>query len=163
MREHAPEPIRVDPAGHVLPLRAGHAPAREIQFHQVEGLAVGRNITFADLKGTLTAFARRMFGPQVRTRFRAVALPVHRALGRDGRGVLRVRRHGLPGVQAHRLAGDPGQRDGAPEVLRNGGYDPAQFSGFAFGMGPERITMLQARHRRHPLLLGNDLRFLEQF
>jgi phenylalanyl-tRNA synthetase alpha chain len=70
---------------------------------------------------------------------------------------------GLPGVQVHRLAGDSGLRHGAPGVLRNGGYDPERYTGFAFGMGPERIAMLKYGIDDIRQFWANDLRFLEQF
>ncbi len=162
MRERAPAPIRV-----VLPgmcYRYEQVSARsEIQFNQVEGLAVGRHITFGDLKGTLTAFARRFFNPDVRTRFRAAHFPftepsaemdVECFVCRGSRcavckytGWLEVLGSGM----VH------------PTVLANGGYDPAEFSGFAFGMGPERITMLKHRIEDIRAFWSNDLRFLEQF
>ena len=135
----------------------------EIQFHQVEGLAVGRHITMADLKGTLTAFAHALFGPKVRTRFRVGSLPVHRAVDRDGRRLLRLRRQGLPGVQADRLAGDHGLRHGAPGRAAERRLRPGEFTGFAFGMGPQRITMLMHAIDDIRYFWANDLRFLEQF
>ena len=162
MHEVAPEPIRV-----ILPgmcYRYEQVSARkDSQFNQVEGLAVGHNITMGDLKGTLTDFARRMFGNTVRTRFRASHFPFTEPSAEmdiecflcagegcgvcSGTGWLEILGCGM----VH------------PVVLRNGGYDPEIFSGYAFGMGPERIAML--RHRiddiRH--FWANDLRFLEQF
>jgi phenylalanyl-tRNA synthetase alpha chain len=162
MREQAPNPIRV-----ILPgmcFRYEQISARkEIQFNQVEGLAVGRSITFGDLKGTLTDFARRMFGAQVRTRFRASHFPFTEPSAEmdvecflcagkgctvcSGSGWLEILGCGM----VH------------PVVLRNGGYDPAEFSGFAFGMGPERIAMLRYHIEDIRYFWANDLRFLEQF
>jgi phenylalanyl-tRNA synthetase alpha chain len=134
-----------------------------IQFTQVEGLAVGENITFGDLKGTLSDFARRMFGQDVRTRFRASHFPFTEpsaemdvecfVCGGDGcnickyAGWLEILGSGM----VH------------PVVLRNGGYDPEKYTGFAFGMGPERITMLRHRINDIRYFWANDLRFLEQF
>lgn len=162
MRQYAPEPIRV-----ILPgmcYRYEQVSARkDTQFNQVEGLAVGRNITFGDLKGTLTDFARRMFGENVRTRFRASHFPFTEPSAEmdiecficggagcsvcGGSGWLEILGSGM----VH------------PVVLRNGGYDPQIYSGFAFGMGPERITMLKHRIEDIRHLWMNDLRFLEQF
>jgi phenylalanyl-tRNA synthetase alpha chain len=162
MRELAPNPIRV-----ILPgmcFRYEQISARkEIQFNQVEGLAIGSQITFGDLKGTLTDFARRMFGQQVRTRFRASHFPFTEPSAEmdvecflcagkgcnvcSGSGWLEILGCGM----VH------------PIVLRNGGYDPAHFSGFAFGMGPERIAMLRYRIEDIRYFWANDLRFLEQF
>jgi phenylalanyl-tRNA synthetase alpha chain len=162
MRERAPEPIRV-----ILPgmcYRYEQITARaEIQFNQVEGLAVGHHITFADLKGTLNSFARRMFGEQVRTRFRATHFPFTEPSAEmdiecficDGEGCPVCRRTGWLEILGCGMV--------HPIVLRNGGYDPAVFTGFAFGMGPERITMLKHGIDDIRYFWGNDLRFLEQF
>ncbi|HVN55121.1 MAG TPA: phenylalanine--tRNA ligase subunit alpha [Anaerolineaceae bacterium] len=162
MREFCPEPIRV-----ILPgmcYRYEQISARkDIQFTQVEGLAVGEHITFGDLKGTLTNFARRFFGQNVRTRFRASHFPFTEPSAEmdvecfvcggkgcnvcGGSGWLEILGSGM----VH------------PTVLRNGGYDPEKVSGFAFGMGPERVTMLRYRIEDIRYLWANDLRFLEQF
>src|SRR3990170_1209120 len=162
MRERAPEPIRV-----ILPgmcYRYEQITARsEIQFNQVEGLAVGRNITFADLKGTLNAFARRLYGQDVKTRLRAGHFPFTEPSAEmdiecfvcggigctvcKGTGWLEILGSGM----VH------------PTVLENGGYDPGVFSGFAFGMGPERITMNLHRIDDIRYFWSNDMRFLEQF
>jgi phenylalanyl-tRNA synthetase alpha chain len=162
MRERAPEPIRV-----ILPgmcYRYEQITARsEIQFNQVEGLAVGRNITFADLKGTLNAFARRLYGQDVKTRLRAGHFPFTEPSAEmdiecfvcggigcavcKGTGWLEILGSGM----VH------------PTVLENGGYDPSVFSGFAFGMGPERITMNLHRIDDIRYFWSNDMRFLEQF
>jgi phenylalanyl-tRNA synthetase alpha chain len=162
MRERAPEPIRV-----ILPgmcYRYEQITARaEFQFNQVEGLAVGHHITFADLKGTLNAFARRMFGEHVRTRFRAAHFPFTEPSAEmdiecficDGDGCSVCKRTGWLEILGCGMV--------HPIVLRNGGYDPAVFTGFAFGLGPERITMLKHGIDDIRYFWGNDLRFLEQF
>jgi phenylalanyl-tRNA synthetase alpha chain len=162
MRERAPEPIRV-----ILPgmcYRYEQITARsEIQFNQVEGLAVGRHITFADLKGTLNAFARRMFGQEVRTRFRAAHFPFTEPSAEmdiecficGGEGCQVCKRTGWLEILGCGMV--------HPIVLHNGGYDPEVFSGFAFGMGPERITMLKHGIEDIRYFWANDLRFLEQF
>jgi phenylalanyl-tRNA synthetase alpha chain len=162
MRERAPEPIRV-----ILPgmcYRYEQITARaEIQFNQVEGLAVGHRITFADLKGTLTTFARRMFGGEVSTRFRAAHFPFTEPSAEmdiecficDGLGCSVCKRTGWLEILGCGMV--------HPIVLRNGGYDPEIFTGFAFGMGPERITMLKHGIDDIRYFWGNDLRFLEQF
>lgn len=162
MRELSPEPIRV-----ILPgmcYRYEQITTRsEIQFQQVEGLAIGEHITMADLKGTITAFARRLFGQEREVRFRSSYFPFTE-----------------PSIEvdidwpkedpnADRLTKGTGWLEimGAgmvhPVVLRNGGYDPEKFSGFAFGMGPQRITMLKYAIDDIRQFWGNDLRFLEQF
>ena len=162
MHDYCPEPIRV-----ILPgmcYRYEQITARsEIQFHQVEGLAVGRDITFADLKGTLTAFARRMFGAERRVRFRANYFPFTEPSAEmdvecilcNGSGCQVCKYSGWLEILGCGMV--------HPNVLRNGGYDPAIYSGFAFGMGPERIAMLKYGIDDIRYFWGNDLRFLAQF
>jgi phenylalanyl-tRNA synthetase alpha chain len=135
----------------------------EIQFNQVEGLAVGHNITFADLKGTLTEFARRMFGAERRVRFYADHFPFTEPSAQmdveciicSGTGCAVCKYTGWLEILGAGMV--------HPQVLRNGGYDPSHWSGFAFGMGPERIAMLKHRIEDIRYFWGNDLRFLEQF
>jgi len=162
MRERAPEPIRV-----ILPgmcYRYEQITARsEIQFYQVEGLAIGRHITMADLKGTLTAFAHALFGPNVRTRFRSDHFPFTEPSAEmdvecfvcDGAGCPVCKQSGWLEILGCGMV--------HPVVLENGGYDPREFSGFAFGMGPQRITMLMHKIEDIRYFFANDLRFLEQF
>jgi phenylalanyl-tRNA synthetase alpha chain len=162
MRLYAPEPVRV-----ILPgmcFRYEQITARsEIQFHQVEGLAVGPGITFANLKATLSDFARRMFGEQARTQFRADHFPfTEPSLELDvecfvcgGKGCPVCKYSGWLEILGAGMV--------HPTVLENGGYDPRKFSGFAFGMGPERIAMLRHGIEDIRYFWGNDLRFLEQF
>jgi phenylalanyl-tRNA synthetase alpha chain len=162
MRERAPDPIRV-----ILPgmcFRYEQMTARaEIQFNQVEGLAVGRSITMADLKGTLTAFARRMYGQTVATRFRAGHFPFTEPSAEMDIECFVCGGPGCPVCKGSGWLEVLGCGMVHPTVLANGGYDPAEFSGYAFGMGPERFGMLKHRieHIRH--FWANDLRFLEQF
>lgn len=162
MRARAPEPIRV-----ILPgmcYRYEQITSRaEIQFNQVEGLAVGRSITFADLKGTLTSFARRMFDQNVGTRFRAQHFPFTEPSAEmdiecficGGQGCSVCKYTGWLEILGCGMV--------HPTVLENGGYDPREFSGFAFGMGPERITMLLHQIDDIRAFWKNDFRFLEQF
>ena len=114
MRQMCPEPIRV-----ILPgmcYRYEQITARsDIQFYQVEGLAVGQHITLSDLKGTLSDFARRMFGQTVRTRFRADHFPFTEPSAEMDVECFVCGGQGLRRVQADRLAGDPGLRHGAPD------------------------------------------------
>jgi len=162
MREYFPEPIRV-----ILPgmcYRYEQITARsEIQFTQVEGLAVGKSISMTDLKGTLEDFTRRMFGEERKTRFRANYFPfTEPSAEMDVECVL----CGGDGCQVCRYSGwleILGCGMVHPIVLQNGGYDPDSFSGFAFGMGPERIAMLKHGINDIRAFWGNDLRFLEQF
>lgn len=162
MRELCPEPIRV-----ILPgmcYRYEQITTRsEIQFQQVEGLCIGQGVTMTDLKGTIIAFARRLFGQERQVRFRSSYFPFTE-----------------PSIEvdidwpkddpnADRLTKGTGWLEimGAgmvhPVVLRNGGYDPEKFTGFAFGMGTQRITMLKYAIDDIRLFWGNDLRFLGQF
>lgn len=162
MQEFHPEPVRV-----VLPgmcYRNETITARsEIQFHQIEGLAVGHHITFADLKGTLIEFARRLFGADREARFRASYFPFTEPSAEmdiscllcSGKGCKLCKHTGWLEILGCGMV--------HPVVLRNGGYDPEVYSGFAFGMGPERITMLKYGIQDIRYFWGNDLRFLEQF
>jgi phenylalanyl-tRNA synthetase alpha chain len=162
MREYCPEPIRV-----ILPgmcYRYEQLTARsEIQFHQVEGLAVGYNIRFTDLKGTLTGFARRMFGVDRSTRFRASYFPFTEPSAEmdvscilcNGAGCRVCKYTGWLEILGCGMV--------HPVVLQNGGYDPTLYSGYAFGMGPERIALNMYGIDDIRYFWGNDLRFLEQF
>lgn len=162
MRDYYPEPIRV-----VLPgmcYRNEQVTARsEMQFTQLELLAVGENITFADLKGTLTEFARRMFGAERQTRFRASYFPFTEPSAEmdiscflcDGEGCNICKYTGWLEILGCGMV--------HPTVLRNGGYDPMKYFGFAAGLGPERIAMLKYGIDDIRQFWANDLRFLEQF
>jgi phenylalanyl-tRNA synthetase alpha chain len=162
MREYCPEPIRVILPGMVF--RYEQITARsEIQFTQVEGLAVGETITMADLKGTLTDFARRMFGEGRRTRFRASYFPFTEPSAEMDVECILCRGDGCQVCKYTGWLEILGCGMVHPTVLRNGGYDPAMFSGFAFGMGPERITMLKYGIEDIRYFWANDLRCLEQF
>lgn len=155
-------PIRVVLPGMVY--RYEQVTARsEMQFNQVEGLAIGRNITMADLKGTMTEFARRMYGGKAKMRFRGSYFPfTEPSVEIDLYWGLETERDRMitKGTGWLEIAGAGMVH---PIVLRNGGYDPAKWSGFAFGMGPERTAMklFGINDIRH--FWANDLRFLEQF
>jgi phenylalanyl-tRNA synthetase alpha chain len=135
----------------------------ETQFEQIEGLAVGPAITFGDLKGTLADFARRMFGQNVRTRFRASYFPFTEPSAEfdvecflcSGRGCNVCKGSGWLEIGGCGMV--------HPVVLRNGGYDPGRYSGFAFGLGPQRMAMLRHKIEDIRYFYQNDLRFLEQF
>ncbi|NPV75313.1 MAG: phenylalanine--tRNA ligase subunit alpha [Anaerolineae bacterium] len=162
MREYAPDPIRV-----ILPgmcYRYEQISARsEIQFNQVEVLAVGRGITFSEFKGTLIDFARRMYGENVRTRLRPSYFPFTEPSAEmdiecfvcGGKGCNICKGSGWLEIMGCGMV--------HPVVLQNGGYDPAEFTGFAAGMGPERITILRHRIEDIRHFWANDIRFLEQF
>jgi phenylalanyl-tRNA synthetase alpha chain len=135
----------------------------EFQFNQVEGLAVGKKITFSDLKGTLIDFAHRMFGENARTRFRASHFPFTEPSAEMDIECFVCAGAGCPVCKRTGWLEILGCGMVHPIVLQNGGYDPLIFTGFAFGMGPERITMLRYRVEDIRYFLANDLRFLEQF
>ena len=162
MRDYYPEPIRV-----ILPgmcYRYEQITARsEIQFNQVEGLAVGKNITMADLKGTLSDFARRMFGVDRKIRFRANYFPFTEPSAELDVECILCNGDGCQVCKYTAWLEILGCGMVHPTVLRNGGYDPAVYSGFAFGMGPERIAMLKYGIEDIRNFWANDLRFLEQF
>jgi phenylalanyl-tRNA synthetase alpha chain len=135
----------------------------DIQFQQIEGLAVGRGIRMTDLKGTLSDMARRLFGATVRTRFRADHFPFTEPSAEmdvecfvcGGRGCAVCKQSGWLEILGCGMV--------HPVVLQNGGYDPRVYSGFAFGMGPQRVVMLMHGINDIRYFLQNDLRFLEQF
>jgi phenylalanyl-tRNA synthetase alpha chain len=162
MLEHCPEPIRV-----ILPgkcYRYEQVTARhEFMFYQVEGLAIGEHLTMADLKGTLASFARQMFGPERKVRFRASYFPFTEPSAEldidcvlcGGKGCRVCKNSGWLEILGCGMV--------HPNVMRNGGYDPACYTGFAFGMGPERIAMLKYGIDDIRHFFANDLRFLQQF
>jgi phenylalanyl-tRNA synthetase alpha chain len=121
-------------------------------FHQIEGFAVDRDITFSDLKGTLDYFLRRFFGQDTRIRFRPSFFPFTEPSAEvdiywEGRGFIEVLGCGMI---------DPG-------VFRHVGYDPEEYSGFAFGLGIDRFAMLKYDITDIQLLFQGDARFLRQF
>jgi phenylalanyl-tRNA synthetase alpha chain len=157
-----PPPIRIALPG--MCFRYEQITARsEIQFNQVEGLAVGKGITFADLKGTMADFARRMFGFRARIRFRASYFPFTEPSAEmdvecfvcGGQGCQVCKYSGWLEILGCGMV--------HPVVLQNGGYDPKRYTGFAFGMGPERQLMLKNKINDIRYFWGNDLRFLGQF
>jgi phenylalanyl-tRNA synthetase alpha chain len=162
MRELCPGPIRVILPGMCYRYEAVTMRS-EIQFEQVEGLAVGPSVTMTDLKGTIIAFARALFGEGRRVRIRSSYFPFTEpsievdmdCLVCGGKGCSLCKQTGWLEIMGAGMV--------HPLVLKNGGYDPERFSGFAFGMGPQRIAMLQYGLEDIRLFWGNDLRFLEQF
>jgi phenylalanyl-tRNA synthetase alpha chain len=132
-------------------------------FHQVEGLAVDKDITFGDLKGVLTVFVHRMFGEDRKVRFRPGYFPFTEPSAEVDVSCLLC--HGK-GCRACGYSGwleimGAGMTD--PAVFNMVGYDPEKYSGFAFGMGAERIAMLKYGINDIRLFFENDLRFLKQF
>ena len=162
LMEKTRPPVRAVVPGKVYRYEATDA-THEFMFYQVEGLAVDKGITMGDLKGTLFEFARRLFGADRKARFRCDYFPFVE-----------------PGVEMAidcfvcqgagcRLCGHSGWIEilGAgmvhPEVLRRVDYDPEVYTGFAFGMGVERIAMLKYGIDDIRHFYSNDLRFLRQF
>ncbi len=153
-------PVRVICPGKVYRRDADitHSP----MFHQVEGLAVDRHVTMADLKATLELFAREMFGPRSRLRFRPSFFPFTEPSAEAdvlcflcGGSGCRVCKDGWLEILGSGMV--------HPNVLRNVGYDPEEVTGWAFGMGVERVAMLKYGIDDIRLFFENDLRFLGQF
>jgi len=138
---------------------ASHSP----MFHQIEGLAIASDITFADLKGTLDFFARKLFGEKVRTRFQPSFFPFTEPSGEvaiscifcGGEGCRVCKESGWIEVMGCGMV--------HPQVLRNGGIDPEKYSGWAFGLGVDRFAMMKYDINDIQLLFQSDARFLEQF
>jgi phenylalanyl-tRNA synthetase alpha chain len=162
LMEKTRPPVRAVVPGKVYRYEATDA-THESMFHQIEGLAVDRGITMGDLKGTLFEFARRLFGEQRKARFRCDYFPFVEPGVEMAIDCLMCQGAGC------RLCGETGWIEilGAgmvhPEVLRRVNYDPEVYTGFAFGMGVERIPMLRYGIEDIRLFYGNDLRFLRQF
>jgi phenylalanyl-tRNA synthetase alpha chain len=161
METHQP-PVRIISPGRVYRrdnLDLTHTP----MFSQFEALVVGERISLADLKGTLFAFAREMFGARTRVRFRPSFFPYTEPSAEldiscircDGRGCAVCKQSGWLEILGSGMV--------HPAVFEAVGYDPERYSGFAFGMGIERVAMLTYDVGDIRLFYENDLRFLEQF
>ena len=132
-------------------------------FHQVEGLLVDKGVSFGDLKGTLTTFAHQMFGPDTDLRFRPSFFPFTepsaevdiRCVVCQGKGCRVCSHTGWLEILGSGMVD--------PEVFKIVGYDVESISGFAFGMGVERIAMLKSGLDDIRLFFENDIRFLQQF
>lgn len=160
--EKTQPPIRVIVPGRVYrsdEIDATHSPV----FHQIEGLIVDRNITMGDLKGTLDIFAKRLFGENTKTRFRP-----HQFYFTEPSAEMDVSCFACGG-EGCRVCGDEGWIEilGCgmvhPNVLNICGIDSKVYSGFAFGMGLDRVTMIKYDINDLRLMFENDLRFLKQF
>lgn len=155
-------PIRMVSPGKVYRYEASDA-THTSMFHQIDGVAVDKNITMADLKGVLYEFARRFFGENRKARFRCDFFPFVEP------GVEMAIECGVCQGKGCRLCGNSGYIEilGAgmthPEVLRRAGLDPEAYQSFAFGMGIERLPMLRYGIDDIRLFYGSDLRFLRQF
>ena len=138
---------------------ASHSP----MFHQIEGLAIDRDITFADLKGTLDFFAKKLFGEKIRTRFQPSFFPFTEPSGEvsiscifcGGEGCRVCKQSGWIEVMGCGMV--------HPQVLRNGGIDPEKYSGWAFGLGVDRFAMMKYDINDIQLFFQSDIRFLRQF
>ena len=156
-----PPPVRIICPGKTYRRDADitHSP----MFHQVEGLAVDRDVSMADLKGTLELFAREMFGPRSKIRFRPSFFPFTEPSAEvdvlcfacGGGGCRVCKQSGWLEILGSGMV--------HPQVLRNVGYDPEEVTGWAFGMGIERVAMLKYGVDDIRLFFENDLRFLHQF
>jgi phenylalanyl-tRNA synthetase alpha chain len=132
-------------------------------FHQVEGLAVAEGITFADLKGTVLTFARRLFKDDTRVRFRPSYFPFVEPGAEFDLSCVLCEGRGCPTCKHSGWLEMGGAGMVHPEVLRHCGLDPGVVSGYAFGLGVDRIAMLKFGIDDIRLLFENDLRFLNQF
>ena len=138
---------------------ATHSP----MFHQIEGLVVGKDVTMAQLKGTLNNFVKELFGEETNTKFRPHNFPFTEPSAEvdvtcfkcGGEGCAMCKQEGWIEILGAGMV--------HPNVLRNCGIDPEVYSGFAFGMGVERIAMLKYEIDDIRLLFENDMRFLNQF
>lgn len=138
---------------------ASHSP----MFHQLEGLVVDKGITMGDLKGILSQFAKTMFGPETKTRFRPHNFPFTEPSAEvdvscfvcGGKGCRLCKGEGWMEILGSGMV--------HPEVLKAGGIDPEVYTGFAFGMGVERVAMVMSGIDDLRLLYENDARFLKQF
>ena len=155
-------PIRMISSGRVYrkdEVDATHSP----MFHQIEGLVVDKGVTMADLKGTLNAVIREIYGPNTKTRFRPHHFPFT-----EPSCEVDIQCHKCGGVGCPTCKGEGwievlGAGMVHPKVLRGCGIDPEVYSGFAFGMGLERLAMGQFKISDLRLIFENDMRFLEQF
>ncbi len=162
MMEKQKPPIRAIMPGRVYRNEAISARAHCF-FHQVEGLYVDKNVGFADLKQTLYHFAKEMYGKNIKIRFRPSFFPFTEPSAEidisclicNGKGCNVCKHSGWVEIAGSGMV--------HPNVLKNCGIDPEEFTGFAFGMGIERVTMLRYQVNDLRLYSENDIRFLKQF
>ncbi len=155
-------PIRMIAPGRVFrsdQVDATHSPV----FNQIEGMIVDKNITFADLKGTLEEFAKRLFGEDTKTKFRPHHFPFTEPSAEVDVTCFKCGGDGCRFCQNTGWIEILGCGTIHPKVLRMSGIDPDVYSGFAFGVGLERIALLKYEIDDMRLLYENDIRFLEQF
>jgi phenylalanyl-tRNA synthetase alpha chain len=155
-------PIRMISPGRVFrsdEVDATHSPS----FHQVEGLVIDKNITFADLKGTLDKFAKEVFGPDTKTKFRPHHFPFTEPSAEMDVSCFKCGGKGCRFCKGEGWIEILGCGMVHPHVLEMCGIDPEEYTGFAFGVGLERIALLKYEIDDMRLLYENDIRFLKQF
>lgn len=155
-------PIRMLSPGRVYrsdEVDATHSPS----FHQIEGLVVDKGITFADLKGTLAEFAKELFGPETKTKFRPHHFPFTEPSAEMDVTCFKCGGTGCRFCKGSGWIEILGCGMVHPNVLKVGGVDTEKYTGFAFGMGVERIAMLKYGIDDIRLMYENDMRFIEQF
>jgi phenylalanyl-tRNA synthetase alpha chain len=161
METHRP-PVRIIAPGRVYrrdQLDFTHSP----MFQQIEGLVVGESITMADLKGTLISFLRELFAPEIRVLFRPTFFPYTEPSADVFITCVHCSGNGCPVCKRTGWLEVLGSGMVHPAVFEAVGYDPERYTGFAFGVGLERIAILKYRVEDIRLFYENDLRFLEQF
>lgn len=155
-------PIRMICPGRVFrsdEVDATHSPS----FHQIEGLVVDKNITFADLKGTLEQFAKELFGPETKTKFRPHHFPFTEPSAEMDVSCFKCGGKGCRFCKGEGWIEILGCGMVHPHVFEMCGIDPEEYTGFAFGVGLERIALLKYEIDDMRLLYENDYRFLKQF
>ena len=155
-------PIKMIAPGRVFradEVDATHSPS----FHQVEGLVIDKNVTFADLKGTLAEFAKQLFGPETKTKFRPHHFPFTEPSAEMDVSCFKCGGKGCRFCKGEGWIEILGCGMVHPHVLEMSGIDPNEYTGFAFGVGLERIALLKYEIDDMRLLYENDIRFLNQF
>ncbi|SDA50567.1 phenylalanyl-tRNA synthetase, alpha subunit [Butyrivibrio sp. INlla18] len=155
-------PIKMIAPGRVFradEVDATHSPS----FHQVEGLVIDKDITFADLKGTLAEFAKQLFGPDTKTKFRPHHFPFTEPSAEMDVSCFKCGGKGCRFCKGEGWIEILGCGMVHPHVLEMSGIDPNEYVGFAFGVGLERIALLKYEIDDMRLLYENDIRFLNQF
>lgn len=159
--EKQPPPVRIIAPGKAY--RCDSDMTHTPMFHQVEGLVVDKDVSFGDLKGVLTIFVHQMFGPEVDLRFRPSFFPFTEPSAEVDIQCVICRGEGCRVCSATGWLEILGSGMVDPEVFKMVGYEPEEVTGYAFGMGIERIAMLKYGINDLRLFFDNDLRFLEQF
>ena len=155
-------PIRMISPGRVF--RSDEVDAtRSPSFHQIEGLVIDKNITFADLKGTLAEFAKEMFGPETKVKFRPHHFPFTEPSAEVDVSCFKCGGKGCRFCKGSGWIEILGCGMVHPHVLEMCNIDPEEYTGFAFGVGLERIALLKYEIDDMRLLYENDIRFLKQF